>query len=251
MTIGVYCIRNVVDGKRYIGKSINIERRFREHKFTNTTRFRDKKATNRHLYNAVQKYGWEHFATEILETFNDVDEHLIANRELYWMECYNTLNRAKGYNLMKDSSTGLIVSDETRRLKSETQQGCNNNNFGTVWTTDMKAKMSDIKKQQHTDGVIYDKVWRQKQGKNSREFWKNNPSLKSEMARKVKKKRQKYNFHQMNEEGSTVMVWLSMDDIIEANPTYKWQNIYAVCNGYKKRIYGFKWKKVLKNETET
>lgn len=251
MTIGIYCIRNSVDGKRYVGKSINIEKRFASHKYYNTRAERNGNLTNRYLYSSVQKHGWSSFITEVLETFESVDELLIAERELYWMDHFDTTNRDKGYNLRRDSSTGMIVHAETLQLKSETQRGSDNNNFGTVWTPDMKSKMSDIKKQQHAEGVIYDEDWCKKQGETSREFWKNNPEVKSEMAVKVKKKKQKYDFHQLTEEGVVVKVWSSMDDIIEANPEYKWQNIYSVCNGYKKRIYGFKWKKELKNESKT
>lgn len=40
-------------------------------------------------------------------------------------------------------------------------------------------------------------------------------------------------------------VWNCVNDIIIDNPTYKRHNIYAVCSGEKKSIYGYIWKKVL------
>jgi hypothetical protein len=56
-------------------------------------------------------------------------------------------------------------------------------------------------------------------------------------------KRKKYRFIQYDLEMNIVKIWDAVEDIIAENPTYKWQNIYSVCNGYKKRIYGYVWKK--------
>lgn len=77
-------------------------------------------------------------------------------------------------------------------------------------------------------------------------MWKDEHK-KSEMAKKVSLAAQKYDFLQIDNNGKIVAVWPSIKDIVSKNPTYKWQNIYSVCNGYKKRIYGYVWKKVLKN----
>ena len=58
--------------------------------------------------------------------------------------------------------------------------------------------------------------------------------------------KQKYDFLQLNEDNSLVKRYNTVEQIIQENPTFKWQNIYSVCNGYKKRMYGYKWKNVLK-----
>ena len=58
--------------------------------------------------------------------------------------------------------------------------------------------------------------------------------------------KQKYDFLQLNEDNSLVKRYKTVEQIIQENPTFKWQNIYSVCNGYKKRMYGYKWKKELK-----
>ena len=103
--------------------------------------------------------------------------------------------------------------------------------------------MSELKKQQHLSG-IYGDEWKSKIGKASSEFWSNNPKKKKQMAEKVAKKKMKYKFKQLNEDMTLVRVWNSVDEIIVENPEWKWQNIYSVCNGYKKRIYGYKWRKI-------
>ena len=120
--VGIYCIRNILNGKRYIGKSKDIAKRFWRHKnsFENYAKDQEKnkRRVNRHLANAVLLYGIENFAFEILQEFEEIDEDALADAEVYWMEFYNTTARDFGYNLMKDSSQKVIVHEETRALLS-------------------------------------------------------------------------------------------------------------------------------------
>jgi predicted GIY-YIG superfamily endonuclease len=46
MTIGIYAIRNKVDGKMYIGKSSNVEKRIKDHIRLLKATERNKKQTN-------------------------------------------------------------------------------------------------------------------------------------------------------------------------------------------------------------
>ena len=52
--------------------------------------------------------------------------------------------------------------------------------------------------------------------------------------------------YQYSKDGEFINKFDSIKSIIEENPSYKWQNIYSVCNGYKKSYMGFIWKKELK-----
>ena len=80
----------------------------------------------------------------------------------------------------------------------------------------------------------------------SKEMWKD-PVIKAKISRSVKTTKQtKFKFLQYTSDMTLVKVWNTVEDILIANPTYKWQNIYSVCNGYKKRCYGYVWKKELK-----
>jgi len=45
-----------------------------------------------------------------------------------------------------------------------------------------------------------------------------------------------------------IKIWECINDIIQKNPTYKKHNIYAVCSGEKKSMYGYIWKKELKED---
>ena len=244
MTIGIYAIINNVDGICYVGKSVNVERRLSTHKGLLKRPKMKPKQTNRKLFRAVKKHGIDNFTFSIIETFDTIDESLIAERELYWIDFFE--NTGGVYNLRRDSSSCMIVHDETRKLLSLRSSGKNNPNYGNKWDDHKKQRMSELKSRQHSDGV-YGADWRSKISVASSKLWSENPDLKRQMALKVKAQKHKYNFVQMNDSGDAIKVWDSIDEILEEHPDWKWQNIYSVCNGYKKRIYGFKWEKVLRH----
>lgn len=89
----IYKIYNDVNDKLYIGKTLDtIENRFKKHK-------RDSKRSRmekRPLYNAMNKYGAEHFYIELIE---EVELDLLSQRECYWIEFLNTYYN--GYNATK------------------------------------------------------------------------------------------------------------------------------------------------------
>lgn len=112
---GIYCIRNIVNNKVYIGKSKNIYNRIIQHKYYLKMRSVDE---NRYLINAWYKYGNENFEYFVLEYLEE-DERNVAERELFWMNAYDSLNSEKGYNLRSDSNSKMIVHNSTRKLISE------------------------------------------------------------------------------------------------------------------------------------
>ena len=56
-------------------------------------------------------------------------------------------------------------------------------------------------------------------------------------------KKKKNCFDQLSRDGVFIKTWDSVEDILNANPNWKWQNIYSVCNGYKPTYMSFKWVK--------
>lgn len=86
MKCGIYKFTNKINGKIYIGQSVNIERRIGEH-------FCRHDGTPFHL--ALEKYGRDNFIIEILEECN-ID--VLDDREKYYISLYDSENKNKGYN---------------------------------------------------------------------------------------------------------------------------------------------------------
>jgi group I intron endonuclease len=240
---GIYCIRNLTNNKVYIGKSINIFARIASHI---SGLNRKDPNENRHLINAWHKYGDANFEYFVIE-YLDKDEKLLSERELYWILAYKATDRKHGYNLRMDSSTKMIVHEETKEKLSQSISGENNPNYGHNWSQEMKEKMSKIKKEQYAQGIVQYVPENTQKGIEIRNaHWKENPELKEQMKQKVKEKNTKYKIYQYDKHTmELVKVWDYLTDIIKENPNYKKHNIYAVCSGEKKSMYGYIWVKVL------
>lgn len=85
MSCGIYKITNLINNKIYIGKSINIENRFKNHRSANC---------NMMIHKAIQKYGIDNFSFEILE---ECKEQELDDKEKYWINYFNSY-LGNGYN---------------------------------------------------------------------------------------------------------------------------------------------------------
>ena len=86
----IYMIWNDINAMLYIGKTVyDIYKRFQEH-CTDCFKERNEK---RPLYNAMKKYGIEHFHVRLVE---ECELEKLAEREMYWIQYYNTYHN--GYN---------------------------------------------------------------------------------------------------------------------------------------------------------
>lgn len=244
MTCGIYAIVNKVNGKRYVGKSIDIEVRWRGHlsQLRNKARSKD---CNRHLYNAFQKYGESSFGFEYLEIL-PADDTALSERELYWMDKLNTLDRDFGYNLRKDSDTKCIVHQDTKDLISVLNTRERNPNYGNHWNDAQKKYASDVALKNHAAGLYSSAETKAKYSAAAKKFWAENPDVKLVMAERVSAAKTKYSIEQYDKQMNLVMTYGSMQEVIGENPEYYMPAIYNCCSGYKKSYRGFIWKKILK-----
>jgi len=244
MTIGIYAILNLTNGKRYIGKSSNIEARWWSH---NNALMKDEKPKdcNRHLFNAVKKYGLLNFEYEILEKFDILNEDVLKEAELTWMEFYQSCDRKFGYNLRKDTLTNCIVHEDTIKLMKEIFKGKNNPNYNNKWSDDQKKRMSEKQKERYKT-FVYTVAHRKTIGDRTREMWKDD-NLRSQMSYNVSKAKTTHDFYKYDMQYNLLKIYSSIHEIIKENPTYKWQNIYAACNGNKPTYMGFQWARRPKN----
>lgn len=145
---GIYCIRCIVNNKRYVGSTINFEKRRLQH-------FRILKI-NKHSNNLLQedfnKHGEENFIFEILETVTELEllEDLV-NIENWYMDNYKThiptygnnfgYNKAKAFRLDNDSI------QEMKNSLSKKMSGNNHPMFGKNQREESKNRMSKTQKE--------------------------------------------------------------------------------------------------------
>ena len=91
---GIYKITNNTNGKSYIGQSVDIFRRWKEHK--NNI---GKEGFDYILYHSLKKHGINKFSWEIVE---ECSKDFLDEREIYYIDLYNTYINTKnsnGYNM--------------------------------------------------------------------------------------------------------------------------------------------------------
>lgn len=99
--IGIYKITNTVNGKCYIGQSINIKQRWKNHK---KDAFWEAGPEYEYpLYRAMRKYGFDKFTFEVLETCKQ-DE--LNQKEIEYISMYNSWGDG-GYNQCEGGSSQI------------------------------------------------------------------------------------------------------------------------------------------------
>lgn len=90
MSVGIYKIQNMLNGKIYVGQSVDIEKRWSTHR----AELKNNYHHNVHLQSAWNKYGEENFEFSIVEECN-IDQ--LDQYEIYWISKFNSYEN--GYNL--------------------------------------------------------------------------------------------------------------------------------------------------------
>ena len=129
----VYKITNTVNGKAYIGISVNepTQGRIKEHLSGRG---------NRIIARAVKKYGKEVFTYEILE--ENVFDEFLPDLEVAYIANFNTVV-PNGYNLTSGGEVAKTLSDETRCKISDTLTGEKNPNFGKPMSDEQRKQISE------------------------------------------------------------------------------------------------------------
>ena len=107
MESGIYAIRNLVDGKFYIGSAKNFHNRWLRHQRD----LRNNNHCSTKLLRAVNKHGIENFVFGIVE-YVPYDKTIIVDREDHYIDLFNT--KTSGYNIA-DASFGDVLSDHPNK----------------------------------------------------------------------------------------------------------------------------------------
>lgn len=227
--IGIYCIENIVNNKKYIGQSIDIDGRWSKHKSELSKGTHD----NNYLQKSWFKYGCDNFIFYVLEL---CDSDKLDERESYYIDLYDSMNRDKGYNLKSGGQNSNYVSSETREKQSEALK----KHF-----TDPEARkrQSLNATNQWANPEIKKKIT----GENNGMYGKHHTE---EAKRKIAEKRIGKPSPMRN---TTPVVCIELnqtfDNAASAAKSFNCQSgvILAVCRGERKTCCGYHWKFLLEN----
>lgn len=132
MKSGIYQITNQLNGKRYVGSTTNLERRWRYH----LGDLRRGQHSNRHLQAAFNKYGENTFAFSVLEY---VETESLLEREQHYLD-----TRMPEYNILPTAGSplGFQWTAEARATLSAAMSGERNPNYGKHPSDETLAKLS-------------------------------------------------------------------------------------------------------------
>lgn len=125
-------IKNTINGDLYIGKSINIKRRWRKHR--NAYKNKNLKCYDYYLYRAMRKYGIENFEFIVLE---ECDEISLIEREQYYVDLYkpkyNMINPKQDVvynNIVKENHIQSCKKAWVNRSEVSKEKALNNLKLG-------------------------------------------------------------------------------------------------------------------------
>jgi len=127
----IYIATNKINGKRYVGQTINLGKRLNGHKNSKY---------NVPFAKAVKKYGIDGFEFITIRYKYD----FLNFWESHWIEALGTLH-PYGYNLMTGGAAPRH-SEETKKKISEGKIGPLNYNYGKHFTEEHKRKISEANK---------------------------------------------------------------------------------------------------------
>lgn len=123
---GIYLIRNIQNGKCYVGQSENVKRRVEAHERA----LRHNLHYNVHLQSAWNMYGSSSFEFVLLELCTEAK---LDEREIYYIEIYNAFSNGYNMNIGGNANRGYRHTDESKRKMRESHRdvsGENNPMFG-------------------------------------------------------------------------------------------------------------------------
>jgi len=250
--MAVYTIKNILDGKMYIGSSIDIERRKRQH----LNSLLKNEHHSIHLQRAWNKYGKDNFVFEILDS--NVTKENLREKEKEWILRCKTLDVEFGYNISestvccslsgeKHPMYGIKFSDIGRtsfwKGKKIPKEICEKmrkprSEAGKLNIKQNQPDRSGIKNSMY--GKQFSKVHREKishalQGKMS--------GSKNPMYGRIRggeNAGHKRKVVQISENGEYINEFVTIADAAESTKAVR-QQISKCCSGKRKTTGGFRW----------
>lgn len=119
---GIYIIKNIINNKCYVGQSVNLRNRIKDH-MRNAKNLK----VDIPIYRAIKKYGFYNFTIDIIESFtrdpnmsNDELIRILDEKEVYYIDKYKAYT--EGYNCTIGGDYGVLglkLTEPQRKKASE------------------------------------------------------------------------------------------------------------------------------------
>lgn len=244
---GIYKFTNKVNGKIYIGESLNFKQRMHGH----VTKSRDVNWTAV-IARAFRKYGFSNFEYEIIENYphKSVTKDFLIEREAFYIKNLDAMNPEKGYNrcpygvntigykFSEESRKKMSVARKKRVMRREsiekqalTISGDKNWNYGKSMPEDHKKKLFDIV--------------------TTREITEEERQSKSIGHIKSENKPRKSICQLDKTTGEVLHIWRSISDAIRSLGKSSPSDLVNSMKFPHKTAYGFKWRFLTEEEKST
>ena len=167
--IGIYEIRNTVNGKVYIGSSGDLTHRFAQHRW----RLRNNNHYNKNLQSSWDIFGEVSFSFKILEI---CEKELLLDREQAHMDTSRSVEREFGFNI-----------DTTKGFSEEHLASSSRANMGKIIPQETRDKISmSLKGRKRSETKPIDPVEKREQGRKREQKYR---QLNKDSIRKREKER--------------------------------------------------------------
>lgn len=230
--IGIYCIENKINKKKYIGSSKDVYKRKNRH----FSELKNLKHKNVKLQRSYNKYGKDNFSFYVIEFVENENELII--REQHYID---SIKPEYNINLIANSSLGVKRSEETKekvrqanlglkhpdwrnKIKSEAQGGENHWTKKKKFSDESKKNMSEAQKKLYQSGYVSPLKGKKK---NKEAIEKHKKAISKPVL-------------QLNLDGTLVKEWLNAYECQEGGFTPSCVN--KCCNNKNKTHRNFIWK---------
>jgi group I intron endonuclease len=227
--IGIYKITNRKNGKIYIGQSINIKKRFQEHKNCKE---------NRPLYKAFKKYGINNFDFEVICECEKKD---LDKLEKQYIRKYKSNISGIGYNLTKGGTNIFAIQKKLNDMPKEDfkkwHKKIGAKHKGKIVSQEQKEKISKTLKEYFKDENNRKRLSEQRKGKTL----SSSTRLKMSMVQQESMKQYAKKVLQYDLNNNLIAEYESLQDV-GRKTGFKVGGISKCCLGKGNTAYGFKWK---------
>lgn len=247
---GIYQITNLINGKIYIGQSIDIERRWNQHRYGKGSLI---------LRNAINKYGIDNFNFQILEEIEFTTKKevrlILTELEQKWLDLEKPFLKENGYNQNTTSKPNVPIKRPDGYGEIISKIKIENNHCGKpINQYDLKgALVKEWKSAAEVERVLGFKAENisacsLRKSKTSNGFiWrlKGDEITKRDLdVIKIRKKPICRKIRQLDSDGNIVTIWNSLKQLVSESE-FDNRPVKACCNGDRNTYKGYNWEWVI------